>query len=115
MLEKVSIKPAPMTPALVQHLYDAMTDEGKAAFLNGFHPDDHETVRRLISRPVGWFIPHWDNKHVKFVRYNPDTADRASRRDNYIPVYAEVECYDDEFLSVAAMESILAEAEVHQQ
>lgn len=108
-IQRVSITPAPMSPELVKSLYDSMTDEGKDQFVDGFHPEDHDKVRRAINRPVGWFIPQWDRKHVKFVRYNPDTADRASRRDNYIPVYSEIECYDDEMLSIAAMNSILEE------
>ena len=111
-IQKVSIKPAPMSTELVKRLYDAMTEAGKDEFLTGFHPDDHATVRQLINRPVGWFIPHntHENKYVKFVGYNPDPADRASRRDYYIPVWTEVECQEDQWMSIAVMNRILREA-----
>lgn len=106
--KRVSIKPAPMSVELVKRLYDTMTEEGKAMFVDGFHPDDQEMVRKAINRPVGWLIPHteWTDtecvgKYVKYVAYNPDTADRASRRDTYKPVWKDVGFTDDAIMKVS--------------
>ena len=48
-IKKVSITPAPMSAELVKSLYEAMTDEGKEKFVDGFHPDYHATVRQIIN------------------------------------------------------------------
>ena len=102
--KRVSIKPAPMSVELVKRLYDTMTEEGKAIFVDGFHPDDQEMVRKAINRPVGWLIPCYGEmgtKFMKYVPYNADTADRASRRDTYKPVWKDVGFTDDAIMKVS--------------
>ena len=107
---RISINPAPMSPELVKNLYESMTEEGKEIFVSGFHIDDREEVRRIIERPIGWFVPV-DQKHVQFVAYNRDTAHRSKYRDNYIGVYTDAvyQKLSSDYLSVKAMESILEE------
>ena len=107
---RISIKPIPMSPELVNALYESMTEEGREIFVSGFYAEDREQVRRIIERPIGWFVPV-DQNHVQFVAYNRDTKFRSKYRDNYIAVYTDAvyRKLSSDYLSVKAMGSILEE------